>query len=39
MNLSSGLPHDQPWAFYFAILLTAIITWLLYWFMNKRKML
>lgn len=39
MNLSSGLPHDQPWAFYFAIIFTAVITWLLYWFMNKRKML
>ena len=39
MNLSSGLPHDQPWAFYFAIMLTASITGLLYWFMNKRKML
>lgn len=39
MNLSSGLPHDQPWAFYFSIILAAIVTWLLYWFMNKRKML
>ena len=39
MNLSSGLPDDQPWAFYFSILFTAVVTGLLYWIMNKRKML
>lgn len=39
MNLASGLPADQPWAFYFAILLTAVVTGLLYWVMNRRKML
>lgn len=39
MNLASGLPHDQPWAFYFAILFTAVVTVLLYWLMNRRKML
>ena len=39
MNLSSGLPHDKPWAFYFAIGLTGVVTVLLYWLMSKRKML
>jgi magnesium transporter len=39
MNLSSGLPHDQPWAFYFAFLFAVVVTGLLYWFMNKRQML
>ncbi len=39
MNLASGLPDDQPWAFYFALLFTAVVTAALYWVMNRRKML
>jgi magnesium transporter len=38
MNVPNGIP-EQPWAFYAVILFTGITTWLLYWFMNKRKML
>jgi magnesium transporter len=38
MNIGNGIP-DAPWAFYSMILLSGIITGLLYWIMKKRKVL
>lgn len=38
MNIRNGIP-DEPWAFYAMIILTASLTGVLYWFMQKRKML
>jgi magnesium transporter len=38
MNIPNGVP-EKPWAFYLTIVLTGFTTWLLYWSMNKRKML
>lgn len=38
MNIKNGIP-DEPWAFYLTILVTAIVTGLLYWLMQRRKML
>lgn len=38
MNIPNGIP-EHPSAFYATILFTAVFTGLLYWLMNKRKML
>lgn len=38
MNIPNGIP-DHPWAFYATVLFTGITTGLLYWVMQRRKML
>lgn len=38
MNIPNGIP-EHPWAFYFVVIFTGVVTWLLYWLMNKRKLL
>jgi magnesium transporter len=38
MNIKNGIP-DEPWAFYLTIVLAGVVTGLLYWLMQRRKML
>lgn len=38
MNIPNGIP-EYPLAFYFVVFMTGGLTWLLYWLMNKRKLL
>ena len=37
MNISNGIP-DHPWAFYLTIIFSGVVTAMLYWIMQRRRM-